>query len=271
MPPVILIQTDTTKTPEPTITPTPKPEPTAKPTMDFSCQSIAADSFKFEISGTLSYNNSAIPNAQIYIRSSADNGDNWENFALAQTNKDGTFNTLWLPKTTGTYLLCAHWNGNDTLRWMNTTLSLAVTSDANSNTFATTSTSKITTLKYDPTTQTLSFNTNGTQTAIINTYIPKTLVSDAKTLQIKIDRQTAEFTSKAQDNLWLITCPVNQGIHSLTLQIPPQEIIDPNTIPWLTILIAIILLIVIVVIVITIRRRRKTAATVAAILKQNRP
>jgi hypothetical protein len=224
------------------------------------------------VSGRLSYNNSAIPSAKVFLRSSIDNGDTWEDFALEQTRADGSFNMIWIPKTTGNYLLCAYWEGNNTLRWMNTTQSLALTTDSSGKVFSASSNATITDLKYDSATQTLGFNTNTTQTSTpITITIPKTLIDDTQTLQIKIDgKTTTTFSSKAQDDLWIITCQADQGKQSITIKIPQQSIMSPNTTPWLYIAIVIIALIIIVAIVTTIRRRRKTAATVAAILKETR-
>ncbi len=75
-------------TPEPTVTPipTPRPEPTAKPTITINCKSTAAASnLKVTVTGTLTYNKTAIPGASIYLSYSADSGNRWENFTLVQT------------------------------------------------------------------------------------------------------------------------------------------------------------------------------------------
>src|SRR5664280_3473 len=56
-------------TPEPTVTPipTPKPEPTAKPALKIYCISTAAaSSLKVDVTGTLTYNKTAIPSAAVY-------------------------------------------------------------------------------------------------------------------------------------------------------------------------------------------------------------
>jgi len=262
-----------TPTPEPTVTPTPtpKPEPTIRPDLEFSCRSISANSLRVEVGGMLSYNNSAIPNARVFIRSSADNGENWEDFALEQTRADGSFSVPWIPKTTGSYLLSAHWSGNDTLRWMNTTISLALTTDSSGNVFAASSNSIITNLKYNTATQTLSFNTNTTQTSTpLNIYMSKEIINNAQSLQIKIDGKAATFSSKSQDDIWIITCQTDQGRQTISAQLPSITFMDPASTPWLTIAIIVVALIIIVTIVTTIRRRRKTAATVAAILKESR-
>ena len=72
-----------TPTPVPTATPvpTPRPEPSARPTLEMYCRSTAAVStLQVDVTGTLTYNKTAIPNAAMYIGYSADGGAKWENF-----------------------------------------------------------------------------------------------------------------------------------------------------------------------------------------------
>jgi hypothetical protein len=263
-----------TPTPEPTATPvpTPRPEPTAKPDMEISCKSTAANSLKIEVTGTLGYNKSAISSVPIYISYSADAGNNWANFSLVQTDADGRFGTLWTPNATGSYLLCAQWEGNLTLRWMNATANLALTSDSAGNVFSVASNSTLSSLAYDSATQELSFTTNGTSstTGYVTACIPKTLLNDAQTLKVNIDGKPLAFDSKSQNDVWVITCTYTQSEHAFTIQIPLIQMLSPDSTPWVSIVIVIAILIALIAVVMAIRRRRRTAATVAAILKQSR-
>jgi len=264
-------------TPEPTVTPipTPRPEPSAKPTIEIDCKSTAATSnLKVTVTGTLTYNKTAIPSASIYLSFSADSGNRWENFSLVQTRADGSFGALWIPNATGNYLLNAKWDGNSTLHWMNATANLALMPDSTGNVFSIASNSTISDLNYTAATQTISFNTNGTTstTGYVHVCVPKTLVKDVQALRVNIDGKpiTFTFSSEDQDDVWVISCVYTQSEHAFTLQIPLIEILSPATTPWIVIVIAIALLIAFGAIVVVIRRRRRTAATVASILKQNR-
>jgi len=263
--------------PEPTVTPipTPRPEPTAKPALKIDCKSSATESnLKVTLTGTLTYNKTAIPGASIYLSFSADSGNRWENFSLVQTRSDGGFGALWIPNATGNYLLNAQWEGNSTLHWMNTTVNLSLMPDSAGNVFSIASNSSISRLNYTAATQTISFNTNGTSstTGYIHVCIPKTLMKDAQSLKVNIDGKPIAFafSSEDQDDVWVISCVYTQSEHTFTLQIPLIEILSPATTPWIVIVIAIALLIAFGAIVVVIRRRRRTAATVASILKQNR-
>jgi hypothetical protein len=263
--------------PEPTVTPipTPRPEPTAKPTLKIDCKSSATESnLKVTVTGTLTYNKTAIPGASVYLSFSADSGNRWENFSLVQTRSDGGFGALWIPNATGNYLLNAQWEGNSTLHWMNTTVNLALMPDLTGNVFSVSSNSTISRLNYAAATQTLSFNTNGTSstTGYVHVCIPKTLLKDVQALGVNIDGKPIAFafSSEDQDDVWVISCVYTQSVHTFTLQIPPIEILSPATTPWIVIVIAIAFLIALAAIVVVIRRRRRTAATVASILKQNR-
>jgi hypothetical protein len=263
-------------TPEPTTTPipTPKPEPTAKPTITINCISTAsASNLKVEVTGTLTYNKTGIPDASIYLGFSADYGNRWENFSLTKTRADGGFGTLWIPNATGNYLLNAQWEGNATLHWVNATVSLVTMPDLAGNEFSVVSNSTISNFAYNLTTQELSFNTNGTQstTGYAHVCILKTLVSDIQTVKLNIDGHPVMFTSESQDDVWVVSCAYSQSEHAFTVQIPFAQVLNPATTPWIAIVIAIAVLIAVVALGVTIRRRRRTAATVAAILKENRP
>jgi hypothetical protein len=265
-------------TPEPTITPipTPRPEPSAKPTIEIDCKSTAATSnLKVTVTGTLTYNKTAIPSASIYLSFSADSGNRWENFSLVQTRADGSFGALWIPNATGNYLLNAKWDGNSTLHWMNATVNLALMPDSAGNVFSVASNSTIFDLNYTAATQTISFNTNGTAstTGYAHVCIPKNLVSDIHTLGVNIDRKPIAFafSSEPQDDVWVISCIYSQSQHAFTIQIPFMQALNPATTPWIVIVVVIVVLIALAATMVVVRRRRRTAATVASILKQNRP
>ena len=265
-----------TPTPEPTATPipTPRPEPSAKPTITIDCKTTAdASNPKLQITGALTYNNTGIPSAAIYVSYSADYGNNWENFSLVQTHADGSYEAVWIPNATGNYLISAQWDGNDTLHWMNATINLATTPDLAGNQFSVVSNSTISNLAYNDAKQELSFNTKGTSstTGYVHICIPKTLVVDIQTVEVNLDSNPVAFTSEPHDDVWVISCVYTQSQHAFTVKIPFMQTITPATTPWLAIIIVIVVLIAVLVIAVVIRRRRRTAATVAAILKQDRP
>jgi hypothetical protein len=265
-----------TATPEPTPTPvpTPRPEPATWPTITMQCTTTAPESnLKAQVSGTLSYNKTGIPNAAMYIGYSVDCGLNWTDFSLVQTRSDGTFETLWTPNATGNYMLKAYWDGNNTLHWLNSTLNLALIPDSAGNVFSVVSNSTVSNFAYNSTTQELSFNTNGTSstTGYANICIPKALVDDIQTLQVSKDGQLIAFATESKGDVWVISCVYTQSEHAFMAQIPFMQMLSPTTYPWIAIVITIATLIAVVAILVVVRRRRKTAATVASILKQNRP
>ena len=262
-------------TPEPTVTPipTPRPEPTAKPSIEIDCKSTAdVSNLKVTVTGTLSFNKTAIPNASIYLSYSADSGIIWENFSLVQTQADGSFGAFWIPNSTGNYLFNANWEGNSTLHWANATVNLALMPDSAGNVFSVASNSTIFGFNYNSETQTVSFNTNGTSstTGYAHICIPKTLVSDIQTMKVNLDGKPITFSSESQDDIWIILCVYSQSEHVFTIQLPFVQMLNPTTTPWISIVIVLVVLVALVAIAVVIRRRRRTAATVASILKQNR-
>ena len=257
-----------TPTPEPTATPipTPRPEPTAKPTITIDCKTTAdASTPKVQVTGTLTYNNTGISGAAIYVSFSADYGNMWENFSLVQTHADGGYETVWVPNATGNYLISAQWDGNDTLHWMNATVNLATVPDSAGNQFSVVSNSPISSLIYNNAKQELSFNTNGTSstTGYVNVCIPKTLVGDIQTVEVHVDSNPVTFTSQSRDDVWVISCVPSQSQHVFTVKIPFMQVISPATTPWITIIIVTVVLVAIVAVAVVIKRRRRTAATVS--------
>jgi hypothetical protein len=265
-----------TATPVPTVTPvpTPRPEPSARPTLELYCRSTATVStLQVDVTGTLTYNKTGIPNAAMYIGYSADGGDKWENFELVKTDAAGDFGATWIPNATGNYLMCAQWEGNLTLHWINATISLALTPDSAGNVFSVISNSTLADLTYDSETQELSFITNGTSsTGYVYACIPKALLSNIQALQVNIDGKSIAFGSESQNDVWIVSCVYAQSEHIFTIQIPFMQALDSDTIPWnvIAIVLVIVVLIVILAIAVIIRRRHRTAALVASILKQNR-
>jgi hypothetical protein len=239
--------------------------------MELYCTSTATQSnLKVQVTGTLIYNKTGIPDEAVYLSYSADTGETWANFTLVKTGTDGEFAALWSPKSTGNYLICASWEGNLTLRWMNATVNLALTPDSAGNVFSVASNSSISGLAYDSASQQLSFKTNGTASTTGYAYvsIPKTLVNDVQALKVNIDGAPIAFSSESKDDVWVIFCVYSQSEHAFVVQIPFMQVITPQNTPWIVIIIAVAALIIAVLVLVVIRRRRRTAATVAAILKK---
>lgn len=265
-----------TATPQPTATPepTPRPEPSAWPTLEMSAvTSASASNPKVEISGHLTYNKSGIELAPIYAAFSADGGSTWQNFSLVQTKADGSFSTVWIPNSTGNYMLSTQWDGNLTLHWLNTTLNLALTPDDEGNQFSVASNTTIADLTYNSAARQLSFTTNTTEaTGHLYITIPKSLVGDADMLQLKMDGDQHTFSSELYGDVWVISCLHPQGEHSFAVQIPQETIFTATETPWVVIVGTLVVVVaVILALLVVFRRRRRTAAVVAEILKSERP
>ena len=264
-----------TAPPDPTPTPTPKPEPTAWPALDIKVISSAqATNLKVHVIGTLTYNNIAIPNASVYVGYSADDGVNWQNFSWVQTRNDGTYGTVWLPNDIGNYKINAHWEGNDTLHWLDATADLALTSDSDGNEFSAVSNSTISNLSYNTATQKLAFNVNGTsETGYVYLTIPKSLVSSTHIVEVRVDGTPIEFATESQNDVWVLFCTYGEGEYSFIVQVPFVDSFSPDDTPWTLIyaVVVVAVLVIVVAVLLAVRRRRRTASTVAAILKENRP
>ena len=264
-----------TPVPTATPTPTPKPEPSAIPTLEMYLQSTgSAASLQAAITGSLTYNKTAIPDAAMYIGYSADGGANWQNLELVKTNIAGSFGATWIPNATGNYILFAQWEGNTTLHLINATINLSLTPDSEGNVFSVVSNSTVSNFTYNSETQELSFLTNGTSNTIGYSYtsIPKNLVSDIQTIQVNLDGKPIAFGSQSKDAVWVISCVYEQSEHTFTIQLPFTESLTSEELPWNIIIIIVVITFLIFTIGVAniVRRKRRTAAIVESILKQNK-
>jgi hypothetical protein len=260
--------------PVPTVTPvpTPKPEPAAKPTLEINCRTTATTSnLKVEVSGFLTYNRTGINSSAVYVAFSADSGQHWENFSVAQTQADGSYSASWIPNATGNYLIRTQYMGNDSLHWMNATVSLALAPDSKGNVFSVTSNSTVSNFTYNSEMQQIAFITNGTSggTGYVNICVPKAQANDAQALKVNMDGNPVGFGSQSKDDVWILSCSYSQSEHAFMVQIPSVQILSSAETPWIAIIIVIAVLVAVLFVAFTIRRRRRTAATVAAILKKN--
>jgi len=100
-----------TATPEPTPTPTPKPEPTVYPTVTLNCISSARQAISKSKLPAPSPITKQEFQARLYTSALALTAETNGKLLTVQTHADGSFEAVWTPNATGSYLLCARWSG----------------------------------------------------------------------------------------------------------------------------------------------------------------
>lgn len=218
---------NTSPTTQPDSTPTPTPTPSApdRPLLELSCRSSTDYSnFKVDIAGTLTIGGIGIPNADILLSYSVNNGNSWIDLTTTTTDSTGGFVVSWNAQVSGNYLIKAVYNGNSVYQNTSTTVSFVVTPYQQQNVFSVTSNSTITALYFNSTNNQLSFNTDGPSgtTGYVNIYVPKSLISDTSDLKIYLDGSPITSTANIENDAWFVSFTYHQSSHQVTIDLGSQ-------------------------------------------------
>lgn len=252
-------------TPTPSAAPSPSPSPTPQPkivpTIDISCVSSSSSiNLKVYISGSLSSDGVGIPNEELFLSYSVNDGKSWIDLTTVGTDSDGAFSALWLPQVTGTYLLNAVYDGDSVYANTSRTVDFAIVPFQEQNAFSMMSNSTITGLYFNSTDNQLSFTTNGTSgtTGYVNINIAKSLVSDSSSLKVYLDGAPLTYTATAQDDAWLVSFTYHQSSHEITISMGTLATSSGNQFEqWITIS-AIAAIIIVVAILVLVRKTKRT-------------
>ncbi len=218
-------------TPSPTAAPSPQPTPTPTPTpnstkpmpiLNLNCSSSAADlSFKVNIDGSLTDNNTApLADEPILVSYSLTGGRSWTELTFLNTEEDGTFSAVWLPQATGNFLVRATFPGNDAYSEATSIVSIAVAeSDQPTSVFTIYSNSTLSELAFDSANRELSFSVSGeTGTAgYVDAYIPASLVGNSVSLNVNLDDKQILYTAELKDGCWVISFDYHHSTHNVAM------------------------------------------------------
>jgi hypothetical protein len=258
-----------TPTPAPTSTPAPTPTPTPKATatIDAFCKSITTQNdFKVEITGSLSFNGTAISGAPILISYSKNGGKTWEDLTLANTASDGTFTEVWMSAVSGNYLVKTKWEGNATFNEASTIVNFAVTpyEEQEEQKFTVASNSTISELVFNSISKELSFTASGASgtTGYVNVYIPKSLITDISDLKVYLDGSETTYATEQQGESWLVTFSYQHSDHKIVLALNVEAATPSGTItPEIIAIISVPAVVIATAAVLLINRRRKQKQT----------
>lgn len=205
-----------TTTPHPTITPEPKPTPT----ISINCRgSSTASTIKVDITGQITYNGAAIPNAQIQLSYSVNSGRSWVDLTTAITNANGDFFEEWLPQASGSYLLKATYLGNQEYSSVTEVANFAITPYREQIVFSVTSNSTVSAFFFNSTSQEICFTVNGTSntTGYVSIYVPKSLVGDAANLRVLLDGASIAYSATMLEDSILVNFNYHHSTHQVTI------------------------------------------------------
>jgi len=211
-------------TPTPTVTPTPEPTPPAAanipvPTLSFYCvSSTSLSGFHVKINGALAYPNGGVPGAGVRFSYSATGGLTWHDLAYVITGQDGNFSVAWMPTASGNYLIKGEYTFYSNV---STIVEFAVTPNPDNQMFSVSSNSTLSSLAYNSATNQLSFTVTGATGTFgyVEACIPKTLLSDASSLQVTLDGTITPFTVLSEGDTWLITIMYHHSTHAVVMDL----------------------------------------------------
>ena len=155
--------------------------------------STALIGFSVSINGRLSdYKNTGLNGAQILLTYSNTGEAPWNTITTINTTADGSYSALWMPTATGTFVLKATYQGNETYPNTNSFVNLAVIAYEAKNVFSVVSNSTVSALAFNSSSNVLSFTVSGPSgtSGFANIQVAKSLVGNIANLKIYLTALT---------------------------------------------------------------------------------
>lgn len=257
----------------PTPTPTPIPSPTPSPTpiplprnataLEISCVgSTSYSNFNVEITGSLTAGAPGVPNAEVLLSYSVNDGKSWIDLTTVYTDGSGLFSASWIPQASGYYLMQGVYEGNSIYSNTSKIVNFALATLQAQTFFSVTSNSTLTSLFFNSTSDELSFGTFGLSgtTGYVSISIPKSLVSQVSSLKVYLDGSPVPYSSTLQEDSWLISFTYHQSSHEVTVSLGTVTAQTPGTNQLVIAGVIVAIIIVIVVALIVWKTKRKKHA-----------
>jgi outer membrane protein assembly factor BamB len=175
--------------------------------------------FKVKLTGTLTSADGPISNVPITLSFSVNGGEVWNDITAVPTGADGSYEAVWVPSATGTYLVKASWKGGYPLSSAEQTRSLSVTLYDDQYVFSVVSNSTVSALLFDSVNQELSFTVIGEPetTGFVDVMIAKTLVPNIVNLKVYMDQTNLNYKTASENDSWLLHFTYGHSTHGITL------------------------------------------------------
>ena len=181
--------------------------------------------FKVKLIGTLTRMNGPIVNVPISLSFSINGGESWNDITAVPTGEEGSYEAVWVPSATGTYLVKANWNGEYPLSSAEQIRSLSVTLYNDEYVFSVVSNSTVSALSFNSESQELSFSVSGesSTTGQTEVMIAKTLVPNIADLRVYLDQTNLNYNVAEESDAWILTFSYSHSTHNVRVAFS-----DPN-------------------------------------------
>jgi hypothetical protein len=210
--------------------PLPESEPAKTPlapVLAFSCQSSAINSslFKVDVNGNITLDGAPLSSAQIFFSYSTGNGTLWTDIASVCSDERGNYSLTWMPTEAATYLLRGTYSGNSTVSAASKTVSFAILPYEQKSVFSVTSNSTISSFAFNSTSNQISFSVTGLNgtAGYTEITIPKTMLTDASNLQVRLDGTEVSYTAQDQGDCWVISIAYHHSSHEVVVALNQEN------------------------------------------------
>jgi len=146
----------------------------------------------------------------------------WNAFTSTSTDTSGSFSATWLPTATGTFMIKATWNGDQSNSGASDVKNVSVASGANQTLLVAESNSTLTALDFNATSNSVSFTVSGPSgtTGYVRFIVPKTVLPNASETTVYIDGQAANFTASTVGGMESLYFTYPHSTHDVTINLP---------------------------------------------------
>jgi len=174
--------------------------------------------FKVETKGNITCNEESLSGTPLLLSYSVNGGETWNDIMLVKTDSEGSYSEMWMPPSTGNYLVKATWSGNITYPRTTTIINFAMTS-FEEYMFSVSSNSTVSSLAFNNTSRELCFFLSGAPetTGYANVYIAKALVSNVANIKVYLNKSKVDPIVMALDDSWFVFFKCTHSICEVTI------------------------------------------------------
>jgi hypothetical protein len=181
----------------------------------------------------IGWNNEPLGNKTVVLYYMIPGVANWNAFASISTDSSGAFYAVWLPTATGTFMVKAAWDGDQTNSGASDVKNVSVTSGANQILLAE-SNSTLTALNFNASSSSVSFTVSGPSgsTGYVRFLVSVGTLANASTVSIFVDGQATNFTSSFIGNMEILFFTYSHSTHDVAIfLLKTTETISPTLEP----------------------------------------
>lgn len=196
-------------------------------TLTVSTASSALVGSAINIEGNLTdIHGNRISNQTIVVSYTFSGANSWILISSSITDTNGFYSIQWLNTASGTFLIKAEWQGNDTFVGVNNTVSLSSLPLQSQHAFLVESNSTISSLEFNSASFQLGFSANGPSgtNGYTKVTIAKTLITSMNEVTVYLDGKQVPYDVSSTSETWLISLSYSHSTHAIIMNLPLSNV-----------------------------------------------